>query len=153
VCVWTYFLQQQAQATEMSTRRVTRKPCTRIISQLEPPPPWPCNTSTLWQKLHQATSRGLCLTLYVCTRQFFPGFFTANGLECKREVSIEWYIENQAFSRSYDLAPPLSPPLPSVCFDRRHTGRLRKRNNLLTVEGMEAEEEPNHTPARKPGPL
>ncbi len=35
-------LQQQAHATEMRTRRVTRNPWTRIISQLEAP--WPYNT-------------------------------------------------------------------------------------------------------------
>ncbi len=38
--------------------------------------------------------------------------------------SDEWYIEDQAFSRFYDLAPP--PSLASK-FVRRHTGRLRKR--------------------------
>ncbi len=45
-----------------------------------------------------------------------------------------------AFSWSYDLAPrpppPTPPPVSSVIIlDRRHTGRLRKRDNLLTVKG------------------
>jgi hypothetical protein len=35
--------------------------------------------------------------------------------------------------------------------DRLHTGRLRKRENLLMGEGVG--EETNHTTARKPGPL
>jgi hypothetical protein len=35
--------------------------------------------------------------------------------------------------------------------DRRHTGRLRKRDNLLTGEGAKGVgEEPNHTTAKKP---
>ncbi len=54
--------------------------------------------------------------------------------------SIELFIEGQAFSQSYDLAPP-SPSLPpypvSRLNRRRHTGRLRKRDNLLTGEGRE----------------
>jgi hypothetical protein len=53
------------------------------------------------------------------------------------------------FSSSYDLAPT-TPML-----DRRHTRRLRKRDNLLTGEGkgVGVMEEPNHTTASKPGPL
>ncbi len=43
----------------------------------------------------------------------------------------------------YDLAPP-PPPLPFSKLDRRHTERLRKRDNLLTWEG---EEKPNQTKA------
>jgi hypothetical protein len=47
--------------------------------------------------------------------------------------SIELFIEDRAFSRLYDLAPP---PPPSVGNrHRRHTGILRKRYNLLTGEG------------------
>jgi hypothetical protein len=47
------------------------------------------------------------------------------------------------------------PPPPSHIrkLDRRHIGRLRKRDELLTGEGEEVGEEPNHTTARKPGPL
>ncbi len=72
--------------------------------------------------------------------------------------SMEWFIEGQAFSRSYDLAPRSTPP-PSRrqedweretnCWRERgeggwllaHTlpplppGRLRKRNKLLREEG------------------
>ncbi len=45
-------------------------------------------------------------------------------------------------------------PSPVSKLDRRHRGRLRKRGNLLTVEGGKgASEEPNHTTARKPSPL
>jgi hypothetical protein len=44
-------------------------------------------------------------------------------------------------------------PLHPLPLDRQHTGRLRKRDNLLTGEGVG--EEPNHTTRdeRKPGPL
>jgi hypothetical protein len=52
--------------------------------------------------------------------------------------SIEWFIEDKAFSRSYDLAPP-HPPLFSFLSvsstGNIHTGRLRMRDSLLTVEG------------------
>ncbi len=49
--------------------------------------------------------------------------------------SIEWFIEAQAFSRSYDIIPRPSPPpySPVSKLDRRHTGRLL--DNLLTGEG------------------
>ncbi len=63
--------------------------------------------------------------------------------------NIEWFIEGQAFSWSYDLVP--RPPPPPSCpvskLDRRHTGKLKKRDNLLTGEGGEGVgEEPNHRP-------
>ncbi len=54
--------------------------------------------------------------------------------------NIKWLIEDLAFSTSYDWAPLplLPPPLPSVLLlsrlERRHTRRLRKRDNLLTEE-------------------
>jgi len=52
--------------------------------------------------------------------------------------SIEWFTEGQAFSKSYDLViwllPHSLPPSPVSKHDRRHTGRLRKRDNLLMGE-------------------
>ncbi len=51
---------------------------------------------------------------------------------------------------------PPPPPSPVSKFDRRrrHTGRLRKRDNWLTGEGGRGLlEEPNHKTARKPAPL
>ncbi len=50
--------------------------------------------------------------------------------------SIEWLIEDQAFSPPFHLAPPhpLFPPSPFSMLDRRHRGRLRKKDNLPTVE-------------------
>jgi hypothetical protein len=41
------------------------------------------------------------------------------------------------FLAVYDLDPPPSPhpPSPVSKLDRRHTGRLRKRENFLTGEG------------------
>jgi hypothetical protein len=48
---------------------------------------------------------------------------------------------------------PLPPPPPSSqsSVSKRHTGRLRKRVNLLMEEGVG--KEPDHTTPRKPGPL
>ncbi len=72
-----------------------------------------------------------------CRRSFLPGlsqiFFSpvTEGIEC--------FIEDKAFLRLYDMAPVSSPipfPLSPVNkLDRRHTGRLRKRDNLLTGGG------------------
>jgi hypothetical protein len=45
------------------------------------------------------------------------------------------------------LPPPPLSPSPVSNLDLRHTGRLRKRNNLLTGEGEGVGEEPNHTTA------
>ncbi len=50
----------------------------------------------------------------------------------------------------------LPPPSPLRKLDRRHTGRLRKRYNLLCLRGEVGEgvgEEPNHTTARRNGPI
>jgi hypothetical protein len=51
--------------------------------------------------------------------------------------TIEWIIEGQA-SRGrmiWLLSHPFPPPSPVSKLDRRHTGRLRKRDKLLTGEG------------------
>ncbi len=49
--------------------------------------------------------------------------------------SSEWFMEGQAFSRWYYFAPsPLPLPSPVRKLDRRHTGRLRKRDNSMTRE-------------------
>ncbi len=53
---------------------------------------------------------------------------------------FNWFIEGQTFSRSFYFAPRPPPPPPPHSFpisnlDRRHTGRLRKRDNLLKGEG------------------
>ncbi len=57
--------------------------------------------------------------------------------------SIELFIVDQAFSPSYDLAPPTPSPLSLSKLDRGHTGRLRKTDNFMTGEGMGTGEEPN----------
>ncbi len=49
-------------------------------------------------------------------------------------TGIEWFKEDQALSPSYDFTPA-PPPLPSISSPALHTGRLRKRDNLLTGEG------------------
>jgi hypothetical protein len=48
------------------------------------------------------------------------------------------------------LLLPFLPPSPVSKLDGQHTGRLRKRDNLLTGGGGE---EQNHTTAKKPGTL
>ncbi len=48
--------------------------------------------------------------------------------------SIEWFLEDQAFSPSYDLAPP-PPPFPVSKLDRQHTGILRNKDIFLTGVG------------------
>jgi hypothetical protein len=45
------------------------------------------------------------------------------------------------------------PPSPASDLDRRHTGRLRKRGNLLIGERKGAGVEPNHTTSRNLVPL
>jgi hypothetical protein len=59
------------------------------------------------------------------------------------------FIEDQAFSPSYNLAP--SPPLPSVS----STGRKTEEERQLSArrKGKEVGEKTNHTAARKDGPL
>ncbi len=58
----------------------------------------------------------------VCGGGLGVGFFSIQS------ESIECFIEDQAFSPSYDLAPVSK-------LDGRHIGRLRKRDNMLTREG------------------
>jgi hypothetical protein len=62
------------------------------------------------------------------------------NMKIQRQIgpeSIRGFIEDQASSSSYDLAPSYPPPPSPVSkVDRRHTGRLRKRNNLQTGEGL-----------------
>ncbi len=75
--------------------------------------------------------------------------------EWSKTESIEWFIEGQV--SSYDLGPPHPLPSPVRKLDRRHTGKLGKRNNLLTggegVDGGGGWREPNQTTEKKPGPL
>ncbi len=63
---------------------------------------------------------------------------------------IECFIEGQASSLSYDLAPRQTPS-PVRKLVRRHTGRLS--DHLLTGEGEGGGLGAGSTPARKPGPL
>ncbi len=50
---------------------------------------------------------------------------------------INWFIEGQAFLRSFYLAPltPTPSPFPVGKLDQRHTGRLRRRDNWLMRYG------------------
>jgi hypothetical protein len=57
--------------------------------------------------------------------------------------STEWFVEDQAVSPSYDsrfFPLPLHPsPVTVSKLDRRHTGRLRKRDNLTGEGGGEGD--------------
>ncbi len=54
----------------------------------------------------------------------------------------------ETFSRSYDFALRRPPPVSKL--DRRHTGRLRKRDKLLTGEGgKRVSEGPVHMTGKK----
>ncbi len=65
-------------------------------------------------------------------------------------------IERARLSRGrmlWLLAHPF-PPSPVSKLDRRHTGRLRNRDNLLSGEGGKGVgEDPNHTTATKHSPV
>ncbi len=70
--------------------------------------------------------------------------------------SIECCIEGQAFPRSYDLAP--RPPLPPSLSHHQagpatHRKTEKERQVADSGGGEGVGEEPNHTTARKPGPL
>jgi hypothetical protein len=67
--------------------------------------------------------------------------------------SIEGFIEGQAFSRSYDLAPRPTPslPLPAVS-SKFYTQEVRKREITCSRE-LGVGEEPKHTSAKKLGLL
>jgi hypothetical protein len=62
--------------------------------------------------------------------------------------SIAWFIEDQAFPLSYDLAPPL-PPSPVFKLSLFLSLPVCHWTSLLMGEGGE----PNHTTSRKTGPL
>jgi len=66
-----------------------------------------------------------------------------------RTESIEWFMEDQTFSRRFGSTPI---PSPGSKLDRRQARRLRKRDNMLTGGG-ERGEAPSHTTTRKPGLL
>jgi hypothetical protein len=66
--------------------------------------------------------------------------------------SIERFIDDHAFSPSYDLAPP-PPPSTSSTGNTQEDRQLRNRENMLMGEEAGGGKEPNHTTARKPGPL
>jgi hypothetical protein len=60
------------------------------------------------------------------------------GKHWDKPESIEGLIEGQTFSMVNDLAPrpPPTPHSPGIKLDWRHLGRLRKREKLLTGEGV-----------------
>jgi hypothetical protein len=68
--------------------------------------------------------------------------------------SIEWFMEDQAFSPSYDFAPtsPLPPPSVGSTSDTQE-GWERETNCWREMEGEGVGEEQNYRTAREPGPL
>ncbi len=70
-----------------------------------------------------------------------------------RTESIQWLTEGQAFLRSYYLysRPPPPPLLPSVSLTDNTSENWEKKASCWPEGG--GEEEPNHTTARKHGPL
>ena len=74
---------------------------------------------------------GIHCTLYYMV---FKILFMIVAMIITRTRSLKWIIEDQAFSPSYDLAPP-SPSSSASKLDWRRAGRLRKRDNLLTGDG------------------
>ncbi len=74
------------------------------------------------------------------------GFF----LVLDRPASIEWFIEDQAFSPSYNLAsPPALSPLPSAVVS---LSQSQSPVEITDGGGEGVGEEPNHRMAIKPGP-
>jgi hypothetical protein len=66
--------------------------------------------------------------------------------------SIEWFIEDQTFSRrTISLLPHPLPPLPSGSSTGEHWKTDKQRQ--LADGRLGVGEEPNQTMARKPGPL
>jgi hypothetical protein len=55
--------------------------------------------------------------------------FLRVALVVGRQESIECFKEDQAFSPSHDPPPPI--PIPVSRLDRRHTGRLIKKDYLM----------------------
>ncbi len=91
----------------------------------------------------------------LCHRVYTEGTSStlAKRQKHSRPESIEWFIDDQAFSAVvwFGSSPTtLCSSSPDSKLDRRHTGRLRKRDNLLLGRGVG--EEPNHKTARNPGP-
>ncbi len=86
---------------------------------------------------------------------FFKGTVAWDGrLAPAAPESIEWFTEDQAFSPSYDLAPPPPlPPLPSAsCLSfSAFLCATAHRSSLLTKEGRGWG--PNRMTTRKPAPL
>ncbi len=65
------------------------------------------------------------------SRSLYPGY--PDRWEVETE-SIEWFIEDQAFTASYIWLLPHPPPPHVSKLDRRHKVRLRQRDKLLKGE-------------------
>ncbi len=70
-------------------------------------------------------------------------------IDSGKPESIEWFIEDQTFSPSHDLAPPNPLPLSRQQVVSLSQSPVCRLSSLQMEEGEE--KEPNHTAARKPG--
>ncbi len=106
-----------------------------------PPPPPPTHCKYTQMSIVQCTCTVICncaehafLLFLACMQPASAIPVYGNALSLAE--SVEWFMEDQAFSQSYDLDPPTpTPSSPVSKLYRRHTERLRKRDNLLTREG------------------
>jgi hypothetical protein len=93
-----------------------------------------------------------CIITMKSSVHFFTNILYLDLLCWSIPERIERFIEGQPFLQSYDSAPYPPPPSPTRKPDRRHTGRLIKRVDLLMWKGG-GSVDPNQTTARKLGPL
>ncbi len=115
-----------------------------------PPPPTPPNDLISTNLIH-----GIKRWMHVSSSQFLH--YSHEGLLPVRYLGRIQRVMNDLWRTrlSVSVVALHPPPLPSPVskLDRWHTGRLRKRDKFLTGVREGKGEEPNHTTARKPGPL
>jgi hypothetical protein len=100
------------------------------------------------------TAKSLALFSEEMPQPSLTSAFSISPDRLRLTESIERCVEDQAFSPSYDFTLPPPPP-PSQQVDALYLSSICHRSSILTGEGVRkgAVEEPNHTTARKPGPL
>ncbi len=80
------------------------------------------------------------------------GPFGGGAPESKHQRVLMYVLQRTRLSRRR-MTWPLPSPFPVNMLDRWHTGRLRKRDNLLTGEGVGEREGAKLYDGQKPGPL
>jgi hypothetical protein len=89
-----------------------------------------------WSLLHRSPPSAKTAMMFICHGVCVLFVWQIEIFSYTAE-SIEWFIEGRAAFRRkiWLVVHPLPLPLPSRKLDRRHTGRQRKRDNLLTEGG------------------